>query len=681
MFGRENRKYHSKTFVKYAAGYFAIIILMSAFIISAVVFYAQRHLINVQTSNARVSLQQAADELNNQINTLSGIASQIGTDAKYLPVMVQRNNYYDIALLDEFKRFINYSPIAEKYFLVYDFMDKVYTSDGYNAYFDYFASAEYGFQPEELDDLFSFITKAEKVTVFPHDTELFLIIPVRFYRSSANTGRAFLCFTITQTNLSRYLEKASYHLPEEFEISFDGVTALSTIEEDSKQREMLSVSAGGLIRITSPVRLEGWQVIFGQSRLITAAEILLIMLLAGALSLLFARVTLKPINALIDKYTPKREKIENEFLHLDSIMSNMRLLNSSSRVQMQNLLLEMILRGYYTDDILERWDMLDIDLSRRNLCVFVTDIHETDKQERHRMSDTLRDAVYPDMRIYPVVMHEDGQLVALVNYDDSVMSTETDERLRALLGSDAPAFFHGHPCTTPKQLPICYMEALTAQSVQIRVPEGREEQLKQLANRLLLAVKNGSSAEVEHVMEDAASLLKADGDSMFMSKHHIYGLISEIAVAASRNEYVLDRSRLNALVLLPDVETALMELKNLLMDGMREAEDDLKTHNDTARPIVEFVIANAFNPDFDLSMISERFSLSTDYVSTLIKRETGAAFKEYLTMIRIGEARTLLKSEKDLSIAEIAERVGYRKTSNFSKKFKELTGVLPSEYR
>ena len=114
---------------------------------------------------------------------------------------------------------------------------------------------------------------------------------------------------------------------------------------------------------------------------------------------------------------------------------------------------------------------------------------------------------------------------------------------------------------------------------------------------------------------------------------------------------------------------------------MTKAEDKLKAHSSISRPIVEFVIANAFNPDFDLNMISSRFDMSNDYISSLIKAETGSAFKEYLTQIRISEAKRLLTSEKDLSISEVAERVGYRKSSNFSKKFKELTGMLPSEYK
>ena len=78
--------------------------------------------------------------------------------------------------------------------------------------------------------------------------------------------------------------------------------------------------------------------------------------------------------------------------------------------------------------------------------------------------------------------------------------------------------------------------------------------------------------------------------------------------------------------------------------------------------------------------MSEAFGLSADYISTMIKRETGSAFKEYVTMLRIGEARRLLNEDKSLSVSDVALKVGYRKTSNFSKKFKDLTGSLPSQF-
>ena len=82
-----------------------------------------------------------------------------------------------------------------------------------------------------------------------------------------------------------------------------------------------------------------------------------------------------------------------------------------------------------------------------------------------------------------------------------------------------------------------------------------------------------------------------------------------------------------------------------------------------------------------LVSLGTAFGLSADYISGMIKRETGSAFKEYVTMLRISEAQRLLKDKKNLNINEVAMMVGYRKASNFSKKYKELTGLLPSQSR
>ena len=50
-------------------------------------------------------------------------------------------------------------------------------------------------------------------------------------------------------------------------------------------------------------------------------------------------------------------------------------------------------------------------------------------------------------------------------------------------------------------------------------------------------------------------------------------------------------------------------------------------------------------------------------------------------MLRIAEGKRLLTEDKTLTVNAVAIKVGYRKTSNFSKKFKELTGMQPSQLR
>src|SRR5688500_15482476 len=53
---------------------------------------------------------------------------------------------------------------------------------------------------------------------------------------------------------------------------------------------------------------------------------------------------------------------------------------------------------------------------------------------------------------------------------------------------------------------------------------------------------------------------------------------------------------------------------------------------------------------------------------------------EYLTQVRIQKAKDLL-AYTDYPVSRVAADVGFPDASNFSKRFKQRTGVLPLEYR
>ncbi len=72
--------------------------------------------------------------------------------------------------------------------------------------------------------------------------------------------------------------------------------------------------------------------------------------------------------------------------------------------------------------------------------------------------------------------------------------------------------------------------------------------------------------------------------------------------------------------------------------------------------------------------------LSPFYLSHTLKDELGITFIEYLTRVRMEEAKKLLAS-KALSLQAVAEAVGYDDASYFSKVFKKNAGITPNKYR
>ncbi|MDF2963795.1 MAG: two component transcriptional regulator, AraC family [Paenibacillus sp.] len=54
---------------------------------------------------------------------------------------------------------------------------------------------------------------------------------------------------------------------------------------------------------------------------------------------------------------------------------------------------------------------------------------------------------------------------------------------------------------------------------------------------------------------------------------------------------------------------------------------------------------------------------------------------KYITRLRIKEVKYILRSRNKLSMKQVSERVGYPNLYYFSRIFKQITGVMASEYK
>ncbi len=72
--------------------------------------------------------------------------------------------------------------------------------------------------------------------------------------------------------------------------------------------------------------------------------------------------------------------------------------------------------------------------------------------------------------------------------------------------------------------------------------------------------------------------------------------------------------------------------------------------------------------------------LSSTYICTLFKNETGVTLNQYITLFRMDKAKELLSDPKN-KIADISAKVGYSDGNYFGKSFKKAVGMTPGEYR
>jgi len=81
-----------------------------------------------------------------------------------------------------------------------------------------------------------------------------------------------------------------------------------------------------------------------------------------------------------------------------------------------------------------------------------------------------------------------------------------------------------------------------------------------------------------------------------------------------------------------------------------------------------------------LARMAEAAHLSAYHFARRFKAATGLAPHQYVIARRIERAKLLLDREPELSLAEIAGRIGFSDQSQFSRHFKRLVGVTPGRF-
>lgn len=126
------------------------------------------------------------------------------------------------------------------------------------------------------------------------------------------------------------------------------------------------------------------------------------------------------------------------------------------------------------------------------------------------------------------------------------------------------------------------------------------------------------------------------------------------------------------------IYTVAKEAVNLFFDGMNQEEQG--EYKFALAEAVEYIRANYTSPALTLSEVAKAVFLSPSYLSHLFKKELSYTVNDFITFMRVEEAKRLLKGNS-LPVSEVGELVGYYNPSYFVKVFKKTTGMTPMEYR
>lgn len=104
-------------------------------------------------------------------------------------------------------------------------------------------------------------------------------------------------------------------------------------------------------------------------------------------------------------------------------------------------------------------------------------------------------------------------------------------------------------------------------------------------------------------------------------------------------------------------------------------ENQKQIYND----IIDYIKAN-ISKNIKISEIAAVFGYNEKYISHRFAEICGIPLKQYILKTKMERANYML-TDTNKSITEIARELGFPDSHNFSRTYKKITGLSPSEYR
>lgn len=208
------------------------------------------------------------------------------------------------------------------------------------------------------------------------------------------------------------------------------------------------------------------------------------------------------------------------------------------------------------------------------------------------------------------------------------------------------------------------------------------ETIENTDNKIILMLQNYDLNGINELI-DQIFLKLDDKDLIYKEFYSIINLISKFVEKNNKNlSDIIDKKalRYDSVIKKETLEDIIRELKEIFTKVLQYFKvTDFKNTSRVVEEMKDYV-ENHLGEDISLDILAQKVHMHPMYLSKIFKKESGMTFISYLTDIRVNKAKELMQ-DITLKTYEISQKVGYYSPKHFSKVFKSITGVTPTEYR
>lgn len=203
------------------------------------------------------------------------------------------------------------------------------------------------------------------------------------------------------------------------------------------------------------------------------------------------------------------------------------------------------------------------------------------------------------------------------------------------------------------------------------------------------SIKSGDSEQAEQIMDNIFAANFADNQiSLQVAKCLMFDLVGTMIKTLNELSSVYEPAfveELNPVERLLKCNTLgelRIQISSITDNVCRFISDNNKGSNQAKLrdTMSEFIEAHYHDGNLNLTMVADHVGLSAKYVSAFFKQATGEGISSYINKVRLSKAKELL-SEPELSVSQVARRVGYTNSNALIRAFNKHEGVTPGQFR
>ena len=680
-------------------------VFLLPYIVFVVFIYTNNNYIAEAQRNEQISadLDQLIYDIETKFESYATIANQLQYDesilSSYTPL-----NYTETRQIQD-KLWTIQTSHSDIYDIWYHNVNDTYLISGLtSSTSDWYASYRYDLSARERDLLMS--SQTSPATLLLHDNILHThyIIHRRFVNSpfENNTRKAVIIFQINPASFLAALQNitdkyggsiALYNSTGQLILSYpvDSFPATATdFDLINLNNEQLFTKEAPFSEFTVHFAAPHNISAYANGSVVLIAIVTILLVIGFIVVLLISRYSYVPIKSISNKVSglidddAKCHSFDNELEYINNCIDTANREKSllknkviSTERNIIDYLVFSLLRGKYESVDMFNADTLDFGIHIDYNCFSVVVIRTYDAVKRSKSLNCIKQLMHTSCNILERISDGSAIAVLILPYPDSLASTiDIAQTISDQLQTESLPNNLGFSNTvySTSKLGYAYVEALISANKH-EIEGDCNTYSNEYVNSILTQLNMHNYRKALDIITDF--------------KFHVSQInpAEEKAIVIALQECV---TRLPPEVMLREIDkitsfcsniTSLNNALGIVAEIIDSTPNADIIHHDTPIEQMYSYIENKYaDPDFSLKQMAQYYSMSVAQLSGYFKRETAVALNDYISNLKMDKAKQLL-TRSTMSVNDIGMSVGYVNCNSFVRRFKQLVGMTPGEYR